>query len=852
MNISLVSTKKSLIKPLRQASVFALATLLAVQSLLSGTWAFSVVDAATTNEVATPVNMQGWTTYGDATATIIDDANAFAGSSSLAMSASTNGQYAMVWKDAIDTTVKASTIDLHYTSKRLSGPAHAAPSYVILVDPDGNTATDDSFYALYEPVYDHPAASTNYDQWNTWNITPASKFWYTSAYGPRPVEAVNYTPLSNLLVHYPNATILATTLNIGSGNNGWSVLVDNVKTTDDIIYDFERASIAPCTTTSNLHTTSLTTWDLTQTRATGHNELVVDGLNAWTEGTTSTDKAAGYYSTDFALSEAGIPNIEFSSYTGGRPSLQLGVDKDANGTWDGYLVYEPWAYGVGKFWSNGNFGISSGMGYNSFGTLEDYLNANPTARVTSIGYSLGSGVLGQATITKLSAGCVEYTFGLPVDNTAPSVPTITAPGARQWFNGASTLNSWTASTDDSGVIAEYQVKYQFDGRPDAFRSVAGNQTSRTQTFTGSYQGPITISVRARDEAGNWSDFSAPVTYYYDSISPSTDINVSPVVEGVFTVSGTATDNLRLNRVYVQLVSRVTNQRCGGTTISFVDANTNTSAWSKTYDITTLGANCPEGNFAAHVEVADMAGNRGTAGWTPNFMVEAPAVLGQCTTADPSKISAIALNATIGRDGTVTVTNLDQDCTHTVTFVSYKGYEAYQGEANLDWLFTQTLHQAIRVDLTPGQTTTLQVGLPMCTYQLDLFYGDYAPAHFDAAVRSYIRQNHLEITSWYYDDQLEFCVAGEGGTGVEPTPTPTPETTPTPTPEVTPTPTPEEENGQVEGIIDDKTDGTHNQQSQEEGNVLSATGGQSLIALGLALSGLGSAGFVISRKRKTQA
>src|SRR5690606_10830907 len=39
-------TRKSLIKPLRQAGVYTLASLLAVQSLLTGTWAFSVADAA--------------------------------------------------------------------------------------------------------------------------------------------------------------------------------------------------------------------------------------------------------------------------------------------------------------------------------------------------------------------------------------------------------------------------------------------------------------------------------------------------------------------------------------------------------------------------------------------------------------------------------------------------------------------------------------------------------------------------------------------------------------------------------------------------------------------------------------
>ncbi len=209
-----------------------------------------------------------------------------------------------------------------------------------------------------------------------------------------------------------------------------------------------------------------------------------------------------------------------------------------------------------------------------------------------------------------------------IDSAAPTVPTITAPGVRQWFNGGSTINSWTASTDASG-IAEYEVKYEFVGRPTAFRTVTAPAISRTQTFSGTYQGPITISVRAKDNAGNWSAYSRSVTYNYDSITPTTDIHVSMPTGGTFTVSGDARDNVQLNRVYVQLVSRVTGLRCGGTTINLIP-NGATASWAVNYDLATLGANCPEGDFAAHVEVVDMAGNRGTAGWTDNFLVQAPA------------------------------------------------------------------------------------------------------------------------------------------------------------------------------------------------------------------------------------
>ncbi|OYX36213.1 hypothetical protein B7Z00_04885, partial [Candidatus Saccharibacteria bacterium 32-50-10] len=208
-----------------------------------------------------------------------------------------------------------------------------------------------------------------------------------------------------------------------------------------------------------------------------------------------------------------------------------------------------------------------------------------------------------------------------VDRTAPSTPSITAPGARQWFNGDNTINSWTVSTDNLSGIKNYEVKYEFVGRPTATRTETG--LSRTQTFSGTYQGPITISVRAQDNAGNWSAFSKSVTYNYDSIDPRTDIQISPVVDGTFTVSGDASDNLALNRVYVQLVSRTDGKRYGGTTINLIPEGAS-AHWSKTYDLKELGY--PEGDYAAHVSVVDRAGNSSSAGWTDNFRVEYSPVL----------------------------------------------------------------------------------------------------------------------------------------------------------------------------------------------------------------------------------
>ena len=216
---------------------------------------------------------------------------------------------------------------------------------------------------------------------------------------------------------------------------------------------------------------------------------------------------------------------------------------------------------------------------------------------------------------------------ITIDGTAPTIPTITKPSVNQWFKTTPILNEWTAATDASDVT--YQVAYAFDDEHTfggsacsdvseiEGKSVGGcrdtTATSRNHTPSVSAQGGVTIFVRAIDEAGNKSDWSEGVNYHYDKDAPVTDITVSSVVNGTFTVSGTATDNLALNRVYVQLVNRQTNSRVGGTTIHLIGTGTS-SPWMKEY------TGLSDGEYAAHVSVTDMAGNTGSAGWTENFTV----------------------------------------------------------------------------------------------------------------------------------------------------------------------------------------------------------------------------------------
>lgn len=161
---------------------------------------------------------------------------------------------------------------------------------------------------------------------------------------------------------------------------------------------------------------------LSDTRATGHYEVVGTGLHVWTESNTSTDKVAEYVATDTLLVDAGEPSLDYTVTTGTiPPAFQLVVDFNADGAADGILVGET-AYGNDWWLSNGSAQFvkdgapvqSGGSGSYYHGTLDQWRGAFPDAVVTAFGFSLGSGVLGDGIINALNFAGTSYTFSAPV------------------------------------------------------------------------------------------------------------------------------------------------------------------------------------------------------------------------------------------------------------------------------------------------------------------------------------------------------------------------------------------------------------------------------------------------------
>ncbi len=281
-------------------------------------------------------------------------------------------------------------------------------------------------------------------------ISQADTWATTRAFGPYGVQET--APLGELIDALFDA---ATAAGGGVVIGGYGVQADTLAVVSSVVwndtrYTFTQPVIEACTPTLGTEVTNLALggWDFSQTRSQGTNVFTEEGLVVTTfgePGTLGQAKAAGYAPIDIALSEVGSVGLEIApGFTGTRPSLQLGFDADGVGGTDAYLVGEPWANGGGdwsltvngdwadaNFWSFTDFGVGPGLGYDSLGTLDDYLIANPEARITEYGYSLGSGVTGSATIESITVGCVTTPFGFELE-TLPAPTTDRLAGGDRY------------------------------------------------------------------------------------------------------------------------------------------------------------------------------------------------------------------------------------------------------------------------------------------------------------------------------------------------------------------------------------------------------------------------------------
>jgi hypothetical protein len=187
---------------------------------------------------------------------------------------------------------------------------------------------------------------------------------------------------------------------------------------------------------------------LSDTRATGHYDFLKEGVRLYTEGATSTDKAAEYFDIGTSMPASGA----YDWYgTTDQPGAQIVFDADQDTTNTnnynvlvGEQVYSANAPGgeLTDWWLTGPGGdgqvraaangytcpqTSGGSGSNCHGTLAEWKAAVPNAKVLAGGFSLGSGVQGDGVLRSLSFGEDRYVFTDLAPVTEPTPDPVVNP-----------------------------------------------------------------------------------------------------------------------------------------------------------------------------------------------------------------------------------------------------------------------------------------------------------------------------------------------------------------------------------------------------------------------------------------
>jgi hypothetical protein len=161
----------------------------------------------------------------------------------------TNTAKAQYIKAAATSTLLMSVDELAYYNKQVAGPVHAAASYQLLVDLNGDAAGGFTTF-VYEPYQNGTVTPGVWQQWDV----DAGQFWSSRSFSEGTCSVVSgaggapFYTLAGLKASCPGATVLGFGVNVGTFNPGYDVYVDGVNFDGDI-YNFEVTT--PVTQPSN-------------------------------------------------------------------------------------------------------------------------------------------------------------------------------------------------------------------------------------------------------------------------------------------------------------------------------------------------------------------------------------------------------------------------------------------------------------------------------------------------------------------------------------------------------------------------------------------------------------------------
>ena len=142
------------------------------------------------------------------------------------------------------------------------------------------------------------------------------------------------------------------------------------------------------------------------------------------------------------------------------------------------------------------------------GTLDDVLALFPEAKVTSFGFTLGTGGTGHGVLTGLTFGCTQYTFGVdkvePTPDPTPTTPPVVTPPA---VKIAPTALANVVCTPE-GPAAEVLLDNSDSTEPVLFEVVASNTDGIAASETVDAGASKTVNVALSEDAEVWVTVTA--------------------------------------------------------------------------------------------------------------------------------------------------------------------------------------------------------------------------------------------------------------------------------------------------------------------------------------------------------
>ncbi len=348
----------------------------------------------------------------------------------------------------------------------------------------------------------------------------------------------------------------------------------------------------------------------------------------------------------------------------------------------------------------GSTGATAGFTIKAFDNAGNYAVGTPRLSVTTTGTDVCPNIAGiQLTIPTglvldLNGNCVT-----PADTVAPTAPTnLTSPSKTQ----STVALSWTASTDNSGSVAGYNVYINGSTSPANASLISGT----TYTASGlSAATSYSFTVRAFDAAGNGSAASNSITVttntgtVTDTTAPSkpTGLSATSITSTSFVLNWTAStdDTLSASQIHYDVYG--SSQACNvNSTPGYCGAVTGATSMTISGLSPSTTYNAASGvNAGFVVQAYDNAAHYSTG----SSILSVTTIAGADVT--PPTISNIAVTTTTSTAVVTWTTN-----ENATTVVNYGPTTAYGFNVTIP--ASSTSHSANITSLTSGNTYHYQV------------------------------------------------------------------------------------------------------------------------------------------------